>query len=266
MSQQNLEGKVAIITGAASGIGEATARLFAKNGAFVIIADIQDDLGEQVAASIGHEKVTYKHCDVTNEDQVQQTVEFAIKKYGKLDIMHSNAAINGPQGSILDLDISKFDNMMAVNCRGSALAVKHAAKAMVANKTRGSIICTGSVAATLGGCGPHSYTASKHALLGLVRSASSELGKYGIRVNCVSPFGVATPMATSNPMHKVDPSRFEDIICAMSNMKGIVLKVDHVAEAVMFLASDSSSYVSGHNLAVDGGITVVSSVMSAVRN
>uniref|UniRef100_A0A7N0ZTE7 Uncharacterized protein n=1 Tax=Kalanchoe fedtschenkoi TaxID=63787 RepID=A0A7N0ZTE7_KALFE len=258
-----LEGKVAIITGAASGIGEATARLFAENGAFVIIADIQDDLGEEVAASIGHHRAIYKRCDITNEEQVEETVKFAVDKYGKLDIMHSNAAINGPQGSILDLDVDEFDNMMAVNCRGSALAVKHAASAMVASKTRGSIICTGSVAATLGGCGPHSYTISKHAVVGLVRSASSELGKYGIRVNCVSPFGVATPMATRNPMHNVDPGRFEAITCAMSNLKGIVLKVNHVAEAALFLASDSSAYISGHNLAVDGGITVVSSIMSS---
>ena len=116
---------------------------------------------------------------------------------------------------------------------------------MVKRQVPGSIICMGSVSSTLGGSGPHSYTASKHALLGLVKSAASELGKHGIRVNCVSPFGVATPITA---MHaNLDANTIEAIGSSLANLKGIVLKVKHVAEAALFLASDESVYVSGHN-------------------
>ncbi|KAL7200254.1 hypothetical protein ACSBR1_032222 [Camellia fascicularis] len=130
-ARMRLEGKVAIITGAASGIGEATAKLFAQNGAFVVIADIQDELGVQVVASIGPHKSSYRHCDVRVEKHVEETVAFAIEKYGTLDIMHSNAGIMGPVGSILDMDMDAFDNTMSINLCGSALAIKHAAQAMV---------------------------------------------------------------------------------------------------------------------------------------
>ncbi|KAH7837093.1 hypothetical protein Vadar_009410 [Vaccinium darrowii] len=277
---RRLEGKVAIITGAASGIGEATAKVFAENGAFVVVADIQEELGLKVVASItaggggggpdDHNlnhmmKAIYKKCDVTVEKQVKETVAFAIEKYGTLDIMYSNAGIMGPVGSILDMDMDMekgFDRTMAVNLRGTALCIKHAAQAMVERQIRGSIICTGSAASSLGGVGPHAYTASKHGLVGLVRSAASELGKHGIRVNCVSPSGVATPMATEN---KLDPSKIEALNCSMVNLKGIALKPKHVAEAALFLASDESIFVSGHNLAVDGGATVVDNSLAMMR-
>lgn len=254
-----LQGKVAIITGAASGIGEATAKLFAEHGAFVIIADIKDELGHQVAASIGPEKASYRHCDVRDEKQVEETVAFAIEKYGTLNIMYSNAGIAGPLGSILDLDMAQYDKAIATNLTGSVIAVKHAARVMVANNTRGSIICTTSTASTLGGSGPHAYTVSKHGLLGLVRSAASELGKYGIRVNCVSPFGVDTPISAGTIKD------VEGFVCKVANLKGIVLKAKHIAEAALFLASDESAYISGHELTVDGGFTVVTDVMSKLE-
>ncbi|XP_077219223.1 short-chain dehydrogenase reductase 3b-like [Tasmannia lanceolata] len=255
MSKPRLEGKVAIITGAASGIGEAAARLFAENGALVVIADIQDELGHQVVASIGPHKSCYKHCDVSDEKQVQAVVDYTIDKYNHLDIMFSNAGIFGPTGGLLDLDMGEFDNTMAVNVRGAAITMKHAARAMITSQIRGSIICTASIAACVGGVGPHAYTTSKHALVGLVRSATGELGKHGIRVNCISPFGVATPLACS--VMNVGPSELEANCCAVSNLKGIVLKPHHLAEAALFLASDESSFISGQNLSVDGGFTVV---------
>ncbi|KAI7983210.1 Momilactone A synthase [Camellia lanceoleosa] len=204
-----LEGKVTIITGAASGIGEATARLFAQNGAFVVIADIQDEFGVQVVASIGPHKSSYRHCDVRVEKHVQETIAFAIEKYGTLDIMHSNAGIMGS--------------------------------------------------------GPHPYTTSKHALVGLVRSAASELGKHGIRVNCVSPSGLATGLVSASGVKNMDKSAIEALATALANLKGIVLKANHVAEAVLFLASDESVYVSGHNLAVDGGVSVVNTAMTMMK-
>ncbi|XP_044501902.1 short-chain dehydrogenase reductase 3b-like [Mangifera indica] len=263
MSKLRLEGKVAIITGAASGIGEAAAKLFAEHGAFVIIADIQDELANQVAASIGPDKACYRRCDVTDEKQIEETVAYAIEKYGTLDIMYSNAGIIGPLGSILDMEIDQFDNTIAVNLRGSVLAVKHAARAMVANKIRGSIICTGSVASSLGGSGPHAYTMSKHGLLGLVRAAAGELGRHGIRVNCVSPSIVATRLGSK--VSNLDPSTIEAMNAQIANLKGFVLKAEHVAQTALFLASDESLYISGHNLAVDGGVSVISNILSTLK-
>ncbi|RZC56066.1 hypothetical protein C5167_014916 [Papaver somniferum] len=217
MSKLRLEGKVAIITGAASGIGEATARLFVEHGAFVVVADIQDELGDQVVSSIGKEKASYKHCDVSVEKQVEEAVAFALEKYGSLDIVYSNAD----------------------------------------RKIRGSIICTASVAAVSAGFAPHCYTASKHAVLGLVRSACSELGAYGIRVNCISPSGVGTPLACD--IGKISARHVEAYTAKMSLLKGIILKAKHIADAALFLASDDSVYLNGHNLVVDGGFTVAAS-------
>ncbi|XP_034692344.1 short-chain dehydrogenase reductase 3b-like [Vitis riparia] len=263
MSKPRLEGKVAIITGAASGIGEAAAKLFAENGAFVVIADIQDELGHQVVASIGPEKSSYFHCNVRDERQVEETVAYAIQKYGTLDIMFSNAAITGPIGSILEMDMDGFDDTIATNFRGPASTIKHAARAMVEKQVCGSIICTGSVSSTMGGSGPPAYTASKHAVLGLVRAAADDLGQYGIRVNCVSPFAVATRLSTGT--YNVDASIVEASASSFSHLKGIILKPRHVAEAALFLASDESAYVTGHNLAVDGGVSVLSTVRSRLR-
>lgn len=253
---------MALVTGAASGIGEETVRVFADNGALVVAADVQDELGRQVAASIGSNRVSYHHCDVRDENQVEETVKYALEKYGRLDILFSNAGILGSTSGILDLDLNQFDNTMATNVRGVAATIKHAARTMVARNIRGSIICTTSVAACVGGTGPHAYTTSKHALLGLVRSACSELGVYGIRVNCVSPFGVATPLACS--AFNLEPHQVEANSSSKANLKGIVLKAAHIAEAALFLASDESLYVSGHNLVVDGGFSVVNPSFSSV--
>lgn len=253
---------MALVTGAASGIGEEAVRLFAEHGAFVVAADVQDELGREVVSSIGLEKTCYIHCDVRDEKQVQETVAYAISRYGSLDVLFSNAGILGPMTGILELDLQDFDNTMATNVRGVAATIKHAARAMVARSIRGSIICTASVTGSLGGAGPHAYTTSKHALIGLVRAACSELGEYGIRVNCVSPYGIATPLSCK--AYNLEPKEVEGNILASSNLKGVVLKARHIAEAALFLASDDSAYISGHNLAVDGGFTVVNQRFSAV--
>lgn len=250
-----LEGKVALITGAASGIGEETVRLFAENGALVVAADIQDELGHKLEASIGSNKVTYHHCDVRDENQVEETVKFTLQKHGHIDILFSNAGIIGSLSGILDLDLNEFDNTMVTNVRGVAATIKHVARAMVGKNIKGSIICTTSVAASIGGTGPHGYTTSKHALLGLVRSACSELGAYGIRVNSISPFGVATPLTCR--VFNLEPDQVEANSCSQANLKGVVLKASHIAEAALYLASDEAVYISGHNLVVDGGFSVV---------
>ncbi|MCL7030996.1 hypothetical protein MKW94_015458 [Papaver nudicaule] len=257
MSTLRLEGKVALITGAAGEIGEAAARLFVEHGAFVVIADVKDELGDQVVASIGPERCSYKHCDVTDEKQVEETVVYMLDKYGTLDIVYSNAGILGPLAGVLDTDMKALDKAIDVNVCGGVAMIKHSGRAMVARNIHGSIICTASAGAARGGLGPVGYTASKHALLGVVRSASQELGAYGIRVNCVSPLGVATPMTCTTPGIKrfqLDPDFIEQKISSVCSLKGMVMKPKDIAEAALFLASDESACINGHNLVVDGGL------------
>ncbi|KAK7284538.1 hypothetical protein RJT34_19285 [Clitoria ternatea] len=254
-SKLRLRGKVGIVTGGANGIGAETVKLFVENGASVVIADIDDEVGLNFATSIGSDKVTYHHCDVRDEKQVEKLVTFTLEKYGNLDILFSNAGVAGNLSTILDFDLNKFDNTMAVNARGVAATIKHVARVMVARKTRGSIICTASVAGSYAGSTGLDYTVSKHGLIGLVRAACFDLGAYGIRVNCISPYAVATGLTCG--MLNMDADEVEAIGRANANLQGITLKTNHIAEVVLFLASDESAYVSGLNLVVDGGFSVV---------
>ncbi|KAL2511038.1 Xanthoxin dehydrogenase [Abeliophyllum distichum] len=252
MCEPRLDGKVALITGAASGIGELTARLFSKHGAKVMIADIQDDLGKKVCQDLGQTSASFVHCDVTNEVDVETAVNTTVAKYGKLDIMHNNAGIGGIENpNILKNEKSKFEKVLSVNLVGPFLGAKHAARVMIPNRS-GTIITTASICSTIGGVASHAYTSSKHGALGLTRNIAVELGKYGIRVNCVSPYLVATSLVKD--FFESDDERCDGVY---SNLKGVVLKPEDVAEAVLFLASDESKYVSGHNLVVDGGFTIV---------
>ncbi|XP_047314194.1 short-chain dehydrogenase reductase 3b-like [Impatiens glandulifera] len=253
-STDRLSGKIAIVTGGASGIGESTARLFAQHGATIIIADIQDDKGRQIASEIGNHRCTYIHCDVTDEHQVKSAIDLAITLHGTLDIMFSNAGIFGSASqTIVDLDLNNLDRVYTVNVRGMAACVKHAARVMIERRVKGSVICTGSVMSVQGGKTAPDYTISKHAVLGLVRAASQQLGLYGIRVNCVSPFGVSTPMSCG--AFGTSPEEMEVLIEPFTPLKGVVLKTKHVADAVLFLASDDSAFINGHNIVLDGGFT-----------
>ncbi|XP_010518403.1 PREDICTED: short-chain dehydrogenase reductase 3c-like [Camelina sativa] len=247
---RRLDGKIVIITGGASGIGAEAARLFTDHGA----NDVQEELGQNVVVTIGKDKATFYRCDVTNEAEVENAVKFTVEKHEKLDVLFSNAGVLEPLGSFIDFDIERFDLTMAVNVRGAAAFIKHAARAMVDKGMRGSIVCTTSITSEIGGLGPHGYTASKHALLGLIRSACGDLGKYGIRVNGVAPYAVATPMTS----HDEEMARqVEEYFENKGILKGVVLKASHVAQVALFLASDDSAYISGQNLAVDGGYSVV---------
>ncbi|XP_062169244.1 (+)-cis,trans-nepetalactol synthase NEPS1-like [Alnus glutinosa] len=256
LCKKKLDGKVVIVTGGASGIGEAAARLFANHGArMVVIADVQDEAGQRVADSIGLEHAIYIHCDVSDEEQVKSMVGWTVQNYTQLDIMLSNAGVGSRSDqTILDLDFSELDRLFAVNVRGMAACVKHAARAMVNGHVRGSIVCTASLASCTGSDKYLDYFMSKHAVLGLVRSASKQLGVHGIRVNCVSPFIVATPLVCH--VLGVDPEQAEEvekIFEPQSPLKGVVLKENHVADALLFLASNDSAFVTGHNLVLDGG-------------
>ncbi|KAE8699893.1 Short-chain dehydrogenase reductase 5 [Hibiscus syriacus] len=250
---KKLEGKVAIITGGASGIGEATARQFAIHGArMIVIADIQDELGQKVVESIGSHKCTYMHCDVTDEDQVKNLVQTTVQNHGRLDIMFSNAGTfsNSPQ-TVVELDLAALDRLFAINVRGMAACVKHAARAMVELNIRGSIVCTASTCARSGGDSLTDYHMSKHAVVGLVRSASKQLGVHGIRVNSVSPAAVGTPLLCR--YLGMEAEEAEQVFEPLTSLKGVALKAKHIADAVVFLASLDSELITGHDLVVDAG-------------
>ncbi|KAF3330847.1 zerumbone synthase-like protein [Carex littledalei] len=257
-----LEGKVALITGGASGIGEATVKLFIKHGAKVCIADIHDDRGEQLCESFGGGKhAIFFHCDVSKEDDVSKAVDFTVETFGTLDILVNNAGITGHKVlDIREVDFREFKKVFEINVDGVFLGMKHAARVMIP-RGKGSIISLASVASVIGGMGPHGYTGSKHAVVGLTKSVAAELGKHGIRVNCVSPYAIPTGLSMA---HLPESERTEDavkdflaFVGSHANLKGINLGVGDVAEAVLFLASDEARYVSGLNLTVDGGFSVV---------
>ncbi|MCO5595755.1 hypothetical protein L7F22_049803 [Adiantum nelumboides] len=259
---KRLEGKVAIITGGASGIGEASVRLFVENGAMVVIADIQDEKGTQLAQDVGTQVCVFRRCDVTLESDMEALVAFTVSKWGRLDIMYNNAGVLGDAVAedVHNLDMADFDHVISVNVRGMALGVKYASKAMIDAGTKGVIICTASVSSVLAGMGPVAYTISKHAVLGLVRASSSDLGKYGIRVNCLSPWGVVTPLLVNHLRQTFEnPALTADEVRASrdshSNLQGHSLSAFDIARSALYLASDDSPFVSGLNLIVDGGFT-----------
>ncbi|KAF6999206.1 hypothetical protein CFC21_015269 [Triticum aestivum] len=288
---RRLEGKVAIVTGGARGIGEAIVRAFVRQGARVVIADIDDAAGEALAAALGGACCSYVHCDVSVEADVERAVGCCVARHGRLDVLCNNAGVLGRQappasngarsGGIASLDAAEFDRVLRVNTLGAALGMKHAARAMLQRRGGGgggSIVSVASVAGVLGGMGPHAYTASKHALVGLTKNAACELGEHGIRVNCVSPFGVATSMlvnawrhghhreaeeggASAAPVSAEEVEKTEEMVRGMATLKGPTLRAGDIAEAALFLASEESRYISGHNLVVDGGVTTSRNVI-----
>ncbi|XP_065034767.1 secoisolariciresinol dehydrogenase-like isoform X1 [Musa acuminata AAA Group] len=252
-----LAGKVAVITGAASGIGKATAAEFIRHGAKVILADVHHELGKATADELGP-AATFVGCDVTQEPHVAAAVDLAVAKHGHLDIMFNNAGVAGSLAmSITDLDLADFDRTMAINARSVVAGIKHAARVMVPRRA-GCILCTASIAGMLGGITPHDYSVSKAAVLGAARSAAAELSKHGVRVNCISPHALPTPFrinAIKKMMPEVDVRRVKEMIEATGELEGTKCEVADAVNAAVYLASDEAKYISGHNLVVDGGFT-----------
>jgi len=251
-----LKGRVALITGGASGIGEATVRLFVEEGASVMLADIQDDRGRRLAGDLGS-RAAYLHTDVSREADVQAVVEETCTRFGRLDCIFNNAGYAGVGGRIEEIPVEGFDETMGVLVRGVFLGIKHAARVMK-KQGSGSIISTASVAGLRTGFGPHTYSAAKAAVIHLTHSVAMELGESGVRVNCICPGGIATPIFGKSM--GLSPERAEEVIPLM---KGVLENFqpikrtglpEDIARAALWLASDESGFVNGHALVVDGGL------------
>jgi NAD(P)-dependent dehydrogenase (short-subunit alcohol dehydrogenase family) len=244
-----LGGKVAIVSGAASGMGAATARRFAKEGAKVVVADMLEGDGRKVAAEIvaANGAGVFMTLDVTNEADWKRLVDDTVAQYGKLDILVNNAGISGSAVNDL-LDTAAWDKLLAVNGRGVFLGTKYAVLAM--KKTGGgSIVNLSSISGNTGQTMTHmGYNASKGAVRTLTKSTAVQFGRDGIRANSVHP-GIMPPMRTSGAT--ADPA------VRAKMLQGVPLRrageVDEVANAVLFLASDEASYITGAELYVDGG-------------
>ena len=248
-----LEGKVAVITGGASGIGEGSVRRFVGEGARVIIADLDEERGAALAAELG-DSTRFLRTDVSAEGDVAAAIDHAIREFGRLDVMFNNAGIVGVVGRIAETSAEAWDRTVAVLMRSVFLGIKHAARVMVPQRS-GSIISTSSTAGLMGGLGPHCYTACKHAVIGLTRSAASELGPSGIRVNAISPGNTVTAMTSAviSGDHTAMQQAAEKI--AASSYLGIAGFPEDIANAALYLASDEARYVAGHTLVVDAGQT-----------
>jgi NAD(P)-dependent dehydrogenase (short-subunit alcohol dehydrogenase family) len=248
-----LQDKVAIITGAASGMGAATARRFGKEGAKVVVADMLDDDGRKVAADItrANGAAEFLHLDVTDEASWQSVMTATVAKFGRLDVLVNNAGISGSAFADM-LDTDAWDRLMQVNARGVFLGTKYAVLEM--KKTGGgAIVNISSISGNAGQTTTHmGYNASKGAVRTLTKSTAVQFGRDGIRANSVHP-GLMPPMRTSGAT--ADPA------VRAKMLQGVPLRrageVDEVANAVLFLASDEASYITGAELYVDGGYLAV---------
>jgi NAD(P)-dependent dehydrogenase (short-subunit alcohol dehydrogenase family) len=246
-----LDGKVAVITGGASGIGAASAEYFVHEGARTVVADLQEEEGRAVAKSLG-EAAVFARTDVTNEQDVQAAVELAVSHFGRLDIMFNNAGILGPKGSICECPAEELAAALDVNVKGAFFGMKHAGR-VLAQQGSGSILSTSSIAGTTSGAGPHVYSTTKAALVHLTRSVALELGERGVRVNCICPGGVPTPFVLA--VAGAPPEAMEGIQEAMSRMQPIAragTTLD-IARAAAWLCSDEGDYITGQAITIDGG-------------
>ena len=243
-----LDGKVAIVTGGASGIGEATARMFAAEGARLVIADMDGSAGETLAKELGD--AFFCRTDVTLEDEVANVVAYAVDRYGRLDCMVNNAGIVGAIGSICATPYNHWKATLAVLLDGVFFGCKHAARAMLASSTRGTILNTASVAGLRGGFGAHAYSTAKHAVIGLTRSVASELAPHGVRANAVAPGAVVTPLIEAITGADGDTLRG---LAAQASPLGQATYPRDIAGAFTYLASDDATHVTGEVLTVDAG-------------
>ena len=251
-----LEGRRTVITGAASGIGAETARLFVAEGASVVLADLEVQRGERLAAELG-DRARFVEVDVAEEGAVERAIEESVGTFGGLDVIFNNAGNPGSIGRIEDIDMASFDRTVAIHLRGVFLGIRAAARVM-RPQGHGSIINTASVAGLRANYGGHDYSAAKAAIAHLTVTAANELGEDDVRVNAICPGGIATSIFGRGAGLDADAAEstvgvIEAVLSDVAPMKRSGQPID-IAEAALWLASDASSFVNGQAIAVDGGL------------
>jgi NAD(P)-dependent dehydrogenase (short-subunit alcohol dehydrogenase family) len=252
-----LEGKIAIVTGGTSGIGEGIAKAFVSEGARVVIVGRREEEGRALEKHIG---VRFVRADVVNEADVKAMVDRTVEWFGRLDCLVNNAGIPSPMISVTETEATAIDQILAVNVRGVILGAKYAARAMLLAGA-GSIINIGSVAGHRGGLSAHVYSAAKGAVSAFTRSAAAELGEKGIRVNCISPGAIVTGIFGKNA--GLDGAKADKVAGVVKEMFTTIQPIpraglpDDIAQAAVFLASDASGFVNGQDIVIDGGQTAV---------
>ena len=252
---QRLKNKVAVITGGTGGIGLASAKLFAAEGAQVVLVDLDQAALDRAVASIGAERAMGVAADVTDPAQVEGYIQATLAKHGRLDVFFNNAGIEGAVGPITDYPVEVFDKVMAVNVRGVFLGLKYAIPAM-AKSGGGSIVITSSLGGLRGVPKLGAYIASKHAVVGLMKSAALECAALKIRVNTINPSPIATRMIESLEAGYAPGAT--DIV--RKKMEAAVPlrrygQPEEVAHLALFLASDEAAYITGNSYPIDGGMS-----------
>jgi|ERR1700722_5008883 NAD(P)-dependent dehydrogenase (short-subunit alcohol dehydrogenase family) len=252
-----LNGKVAIVTGGTSGIGERIVEIFVEEGAEVVVAARRQEEGDALEKRLG---VRFIRTDVSSEADVKAMVDAAVQWFGRVDCLINNAGIPAPITGVAEIEAATIDQILGVNVRGLMLATKHAARVMLSRGT-GSIINIGSIAAHRGGLSGHIYTASKGAVLAFTRSTAAELGETGIRVNSISPGAIVTGIF--GKLAGVEASKADRLTDLVKERFSTLQPIpragltDDIARAAVYLASDGSSFVNGQDIIVDGGMTTV---------
>jgi NAD(P)-dependent dehydrogenase (short-subunit alcohol dehydrogenase family) len=250
-----LEGKVALITGAASGIGRATSLVFAEEGAKLVLADVDDRGGEDTVAAVGERgsEAHYVHCDVSDPAEVDELLAAAVERFGRVDCAFNNAGIGGASAPLAEYELEAWHRVLAINLTGVFLCMQSELRQMVAQGA-GAIVNAASVVGAIGYPELAAYTAAKHGVIGLTRTAALEYADRGIRVNAVCPGWTETPMVMDEgPSPASDPEVYR-AIAEMAPMKRLGLP-EEIGRAVAWLCSDAASFVTGHPMVVDGGVT-----------
>jgi NAD(P)-dependent dehydrogenase (short-subunit alcohol dehydrogenase family) len=256
-----LAGKVAIVTGGVSGIGRGIVDVFLAEGAKIVVGDIDDKAGTALEQELGGD-VKFQHADVTVPADMEALVARAVTEFGQLNVMVNNAGALGDQKPLLDLDPDGFTSTVNLLLRSAALGHQYAARQMKEQGTGGSIVSMSSIAAIQAGLSSASYDAAKAGVLALVRTATHELARYGIRSNAIMPGLILTPIMAKGT--DLDPSQYPAFVEALAAPLGELHPLGRgglpkdLANAALFFASDRSEFVTGQNIAVDGGITSVS--------